>query len=163
MVDKADLIIAVFDASDNLSDEDHQIIDIIKERKSIVLLNKTDLPNKYNEDYLKKLLPNKYIIITSIVSGVGIDKLEHAIKDMFYKGDLEVESDVVVTNLRHKNQLIKAKKNIEDGINGITLSMPLDCIEVDIKDCWENLGQISGDTIGEDILDKIFSEFCIGK
>ncbi|WP_272876595.1 tRNA uridine-5-carboxymethylaminomethyl(34) synthesis GTPase MnmE [Clostridium sp. Cult1] len=163
MVDKADLIIAVFDASDNLSDEDHQIIDIIKERKSIVLLNKTDLPNKYNEDYLKKLLPNKDIIITSIVSGVGIDKLEHAIKDMFYKGDLEVESDVVVTNLRHKNQLIKAKKNIEDGINGITLSMPLDCIEVDIKDCWENLGQISGDTIGEDILDKIFSEFCIGK
>ncbi len=163
MVDKADLIIAVFDASDNLTDEDFQIIDIIKERKSIVLLNKTDLPSEYDEDYLKKLLPDKEIIVTSIISGVGIGRLEQAIKDMFYRGNLEIESDVIVTNLRHKNQLIKARKNIEDGLNGIISNVPLDCIEVDIKNCWENLGEISGDTVGEDILDKIFSEFCIGK
>ncbi|MCF6465986.1 tRNA uridine-5-carboxymethylaminomethyl(34) synthesis GTPase MnmE [Clostridium sp. Cult2] len=163
MVYKADLIIAVFDASDSITEEDYQIIDIIKERKSIVLLNKTDLPSEYDESYLKKLLPDKEIIITSIVSGLGIDKLEYAIKDMFYKGDLEVESDVIITNLRHKNQLLRAKGNIEEGVNGIVSSMPLDCIEVDIKNCWENLGEISGDTVGEDILDKIFSEFCIGK
>lgn len=163
MVDKADLIIAVFDASDNLTDEDYEIIEIIKDKRSIVLLNKSDLPNEYDEVHLKKILPNKKIITTSIIDGIGIDRLENEIKDMFYQGELEVESDTIVTNMRHKNQLVKAKKSLEDGIHGIMANMPLDCIEVDMKNCWENLGEISGDTIGEDILDKIFSEFCIGK
>lgn len=163
MVDKADLIIAVFDASESITDEDYEIIDIVKDKKSIVLLNKSDLPNEYDENDLKKLLPNKEIITTSIATGIGIDKLEQAIKEMFYAGELEIESDIIVTNMRHKDQLIKAKKNIEDGLEGIMLKIPLDCIEVDIKNCWENLGEISGDTVGEDILDKIFSEFCIGK
>ena len=162
-VDKADLIIAVFDASEKITDEDYEIIDIVKNKKSIVLLNKLDLPNEYDENYLKDLLPNKEIITTSITTGVGIDKLEQTIKDMFYTGELEVKSDIIITNMRHKDQLIKAKKNIEDGLEGIISKVPLDCIEVDIKNCWENLGEISGDTVGEDILDKIFSEFCIGK
>ena len=163
MVDRADLIIAVFDASNDLTEEDYHIIDIVKDKRAIVLLNKTDLPNKFDEGTLKSLIPNRDIIVTSILKGIGIDQLEDAIKDMFYKGDLQVESDILVTNVRHKNQLIKAKKNIEDGINGIRSNMPLDCIEVDIKDCWDNLGEISGDTVGEDILDRIFSDFCIGK
>ncbi|HSH34925.1 tRNA uridine-5-carboxymethylaminomethyl(34) synthesis GTPase MnmE [Schnuerera sp.] len=163
MVDKADLIIAVFDASDDITEEDYQIIDIIKKKRSIVLLNKSDLPSEYDENYLKKLLPDKEIIVTSIIKGLGIDRLEQVIKDMFYKGNIDVESDVIITNVRHKNQLLKAKKNIEEGLESIISNIPLDCIEVDIKSCWENLGEISGDTIGEDILDKIFSEFCIGK
>ncbi len=82
---------------------------------------------------------------------------------MFYSGELNIESDAIVTNMRHKNQLIKAEENILDAINGIKINMPLDCIEVDIRNCWDNLGEITGDGIGEDILDKIFSEFCIGK
>jgi tRNA modification GTPase len=163
MVDKADLVIAVFDASESLTEEDYEIIHIVKDKKSIILLNKLDLPNEYDEEYLKNLLPNKEIITTSITAGVGIDKLEEMIKNMFYTGELEVESDAIITNMRHKDQLIKAKGNIEDGLEGIRLNMPLDCIEVDIKNCWNNLGEISGDTVGEDILDKIFSEFCIGK
>lgn len=163
MVYNSDLIIAVFDVSDTITDEDYQIIDIIKDKKSIVLLNKLDLLNEYDEAKLQKLLPDKKIITTSMTTGEGIDELEEAIKDMFYTGKLEVDNDTVITNIRHKNQLIKAEKNIEDGVMGIASNMPLDCIEVDIKDCWENLGEISGDTIGEDILDKIFSEFCIGK
>lgn len=163
MVDKADLIIAVFDASENLTEEDYEIINIVKDKNSIILLNKLDLPNEYDESYLKKLLPNKEIITTSITTGIGIDRLEETIKDMFYSEKLNIESDTIVTNMRHKDQLLKAKKNIDDGIEGIISNVPLDCIEVDIKNCWDNLGEISGDTIGEDILDKIFSEFCIGK
>lgn len=163
MVDKADLIIAIFDASEKLTDEDYEIIDIIKDRNSIVLLNKSDLPNEYDESYLKKLLPNKEVIVTSIIKEVGVSRLEEAIKDMFYSGELEVESDIIVTNMRHKNQLVKAKKSIIDGLEGINVNIPLDLVEVDIKKCWEDLGEISGDTVGEDILDKIFSEFCIGK
>jgi len=163
MVDKADLIIAVFDASDHLSHEDYEIIEIIKNRKAIVLLNKSDLPKQFDESYFREILPDKEIIITSIVSDIGIDELEKAIKNMFYMGEVEIESDAIITNVRHKNQLVKAKKNIEDGIEAIRAYMPLDCIEVDIRTCWENLGEISGDTVAEDILDKIFSEFCIGK
>jgi len=163
MVNKADLIIAVFDISNELSDEDYEIIEIIKDKQAIVLLNKSDLPKKYDKDYFEKLLPDKTIIYTSILEDIGVDALEEEIKRLFYSGDIDIESDVVVTNMRHKNQLIKAKKNIEDGIEGILANVPLDCIEVDIKACWENLGEISGDTVGEDILDRIFSDFCIGK
>ncbi len=82
---------------------------------------------------------------------------------MFYTGEVDTSNQIIVSNMRHKDQLVKAKKNIEDGLKGIKINMPLDCIEVDIKNCWDNLGEISGDTVGEDVLDKIFSEFCIGK
>ena len=82
---------------------------------------------------------------------------------MFYSGEIQTDSTVVVTNIRQKNKLEKALINIESALEDIKLQVPLDCIEVDLRDCWENLGEISGDTIGEDILDKIFSEFCIGK
>lgn len=162
-VEKADLIIAIFDASKELSVEDYKIIELIKDKKSLVLLNKTDLPIKYNESQLKKLINNKEIITTSIISGLGVDVLEKSIKSMFYSGEIEIYSDTIVTNIRHKNQLIKALENISHVIEDIRSNIPIDCIEVDLKNCWENLGEISGDTIGEDILDKIFSEFCIGK
>ena len=94
---------------------------------------------------------------------MGIDVLEDSIKEMFYSGEIELGNDAIITNIRHKNQLVKAKDNILDAINGIKMGMPLDCIEVDIRNCWDNLGEITGDGIGEDILDRIFSEFCIGK
>lgn len=162
-VEKADLIIVVFDASRELSEEDYEIIELIKHKKSIILLNKTDLPTKYDDAYLKSILDKREIITTSITSGIGVDLLEKSIKNMFYSGEVDIYSDAVVTNVRHKNQLVKALENITQAIEDIKGYVPIDCIEVDLKNCWENLGEISGDTIGEDILDKIFSEFCIGK
>ena len=163
VVEDADLIIGIFDASRELTEEDEEIIELIKERQSIVLLNKTDLPNVYNSESLAKILGNEKIINTAISKGEGIDELEKTIIDMFYRGDVEVKDEVMVTKLRHKDQLLKANKNIVDAINGMELNMPLDCIEVDVKNCWTNLGEISGDTVSEDIIDKVFSEFCIGK
>ena len=162
-IESADLIIAVFDGSRDLSEEDYNIIKLIKDKKSLVLLNKTDLPNKYTVEHLEKLLEGIDIISASITNEVGIDELEDRIKRMFYSGEIALDSDVIVTNIRHKNQLEKALKNMENALNDIKSLVPLDCIEVDLRDCWENLGEISGDTISEDILDKIFSEFCIGK
>ena len=163
MVDKADLIIAVFDASESLTEEDFHIIEIIRDKDAIILLNKSDLPNKYGEEDLQNLLPDKNIITTSIANEIGIDILENSIKEMFYSGEIELDNDPMITNIRHKNQLVKAKENISDAMDSIKLGMPLDCIEVDIKNCWDNLGEITGHGIGEDILDRIFSEFCIGK
>lgn len=162
-VHNADLIIAIFDVSRELSEEDYEIIDLIKDRKSLILLNKTDLPAKYDEKYLKGIIGEKDIINTSIISGQGVNILEDSIRTMFYSGEIEIHSDIIVTNVRHKNQLTRALDNINQAIFDIEANVPIDCVEVDLKNCWENLGEISGDTIGEDILDKIFSEFCIGK
>ena len=163
VVSRADLVIAVFDASRELTKEDMDIVDIIKDKKSIALLNKTDLPNKIELEDLQKQLGNKKLIATSIAKGVGVEELEKVIKEMFYSGNVEISDDIIVTNVRHKNQLERAKKNISDVLQGIKQGVPLDCVEVDVKNCWENLGEISGDTVSEDIIDKIFSEFCIGK
>lgn len=162
-IEDADLIIAIFDSSRELTDEDYQIIDLIKGKRSLILLNKTDLPSKYTMKFLQGLIEDKEIISTSISKGEGVDLVEGKIKDMFYSGKIQSDSNVIVTNMRHKNQLEKALINIDSALKDIRAQVPLDCIEVDLRDCWENLGEISGDTVGEDILDKIFSEFCIGK
>ncbi|WFA08312.1 tRNA uridine-5-carboxymethylaminomethyl(34) synthesis GTPase MnmE [Tissierella sp. Yu-01] len=163
IVNEADLIIAIFDLSRELTDDDKEILELIKDKKTIILLNKSDLPKKFDEDYFKNYIKDKEIITTSIASGLGIEQLENSIRNMFYAGEVEINSDIVVNNVRHKNQLEKAYNNIESFIKDIQNSVPIDCLEVDLKNCWENLGEISGDTISEDILDKIFSEFCIGK
>lgn len=162
-IEGADLIIAIFDLSSDLSQEDHEIIDLIKDKKTIVLLNKSDLPNKYDEDYFKSYVKESEIIISSISTGIGLEQLENSIRNMFYSGEVEINSDIVITNMRHKNQLEKALANITSVEVDLEALVPLDCLEVDLKNCWENLGEITGDTIGEDILDKIFAEFCLGK
>ncbi len=162
-INDADLVIAVFDISKELTPEDYEIISLTSKKKSIVLLNKTDLEPKYDIEYLKSLVGNRQIITTSITEGVGIDELENAIRDMFYAGEVEIEGDAMITNIRHKELLMKSLENISQAINDIKYNVPIDCIEVDLRSCWENLGGISGDTIDEDILDKIFAEFCIGK
>lgn len=163
LIDKGDLAVVVFDASEDLTDEDMSIIDMIKDKKSIILLNKTDLKVKTNEDTIKKYLPNKKIINTSMTKGKGLEILEETIKDMFFKGEVKVTDDIIVNNVRHKDLLIKSKKNIQESLDSIEMGMPIDCIEVDVKECWNNLGEINGDTVGEDIIDRIFSDFCIGK
>lgn len=163
MVDKADLVIAVFDASRELSSEDFRVFELIENKKAIILFNKTDLPNVYDISKLENLAKGKKVISTSISEGKGIELVEDTIKEMFYSGDVYSKDDVIITNVRHKKQLEKAKDSICDAIEGIKSNVPLDCVEVDIRSCWESLGEISGDVVSEDIIDKIFSEFCIGK
>lgn len=163
LIDKGDLAIVVFDASKELSEEDMNIIELIKNKKSIILLNKTDLEVKTTEEIIKKYLPNKIIINTSMIKGKGLESLEEAIKDMFFKGEVKVTDEIIINNVRHRDLLLKAKKNIEEALGSIEMGMPIDCIEVDVKECWNNLGEINGDTVGEDIIDRIFSDFCIGK
>lgn len=162
-LENADLIIGVFDVSRDFTEEDKEIINLLKNKKSIVLLNKIDIESSFKDKFLKELEGINHIIETSIIENVGVKTLEEDIKDLFYEGDLNIESDVVITNIRHKTQLEKAKKNIQSAIRDIDMDVPLDCIEIDLKNAWEDLGEISGETIAEDILDKIFKDFCIGK
>lgn len=163
LTNKADLIIAVFDASRDLTKDDLNVIEYIRNRKAIVLLNKTDLPRKIAEKDIKKILPDKKVIKTSMTEKIGVDELEETLRDMFFKGEVSIADNIIVTNVRHRDLLIKAKKNIEEALESITMGLTIECIEVDLKNCWHNLGEITGDTITEDIIDKIFQEFCIGK
>ncbi len=162
-LENSDLIIAVFDVSRDFTHEDIEIMKLLENKKSIVLLNKIDLKPSFKDKFLKELKDIDHIIETSIIENIGVKTLEEDIKDLFYEGDLNIESDIVITNIRHKTQLEKAQKKMQNAIKDIDMDIPLDCIEIDLRNAWEDLGEISGDTVAEDILDKIFRDFCIGK
>ncbi len=162
-LDKADLIIAIFDISRDLNKDDYHIMDLIKDKKTIVLLNKTDLPRLYDENYFSNYFKNSQIINASMIKNIGIEELEDAIRAMFYGGEIAIHSDMVINNIRHKKQLELANEDIKSVLNDLKIGVPLDCLEVDLRSCWENLGEITGESLDEDILDRIFSEFCIGK
>ena len=159
----ADLIIVVLDASGDLTKEDLEIMDLIGSKKALIIINKTDLPQKLNVDEVKDIIKDKDIIEISILENIGIEKIEDALVNMVYQGEVKAKDSMLVTNVRHKNALERALKSIKDGIKAIKEQLPLDFIEVDIRDTWEALGEITGDTVGEDLLEHIFENFCIGK
>ena len=160
---KADLIILVLNASESLSHEDETIMKLLAHRPAIILMNKTDLPIKLEEEDILNKLPGKKLIRVSILDGTGLDTLEEAIVDLVYGGMVTNKESSLVTNVRHKNALERAEFAMSDALSAIENNLSLDFVEVDVKNCWEDLGEILGETMGEDVLDKIFSTFCIGK
>lgn len=159
----SDLSIVIFDSSRELDDEDLEIISLVKDRKSIVLLNKTDLPKKLEESDIKSKLKDTKIINTTITEGDGLDILEDTLHDMFMSSEVKIGDSTIINNTRHRDQLMKSKKNMVEAIEAIGANMPIDCIEVDIRNAIESLGEITGDSVGEDIINAIFKNFCIGK
>lgn len=160
---KADLIIFMLDASSELTKEDFEILKLIKERRALVIINKTDLPSKLDEQAISEYIEDKKIIRLSVTEEKGIEELENAIVDMVYAGDVRSKDRLLVTNVRHKNALERAFVAIEEGLEAMEKRLPMDFIEVDVKDCWEALGEITGETVAEDLIDHIFQNFCIGK
>lgn len=159
----ADLIIVMLDASRELTEEDKQIMELIGSKKALVIINKTDLPKKLDFEEVEKIIGNKKIIKVSIVEEKGLEEIEDALVDMVYQGQVRAKDSLLVTNIRHKNALERALESIKDSTKAIKQKLPLDFVEVDIKNTWEALGEITGDTAGEDLLDHIFKNFCIGK
>jgi len=160
-IDEADLVILILDSSNKLSLEDREIIEYIKEKKYIVLLNKSDLGGKIEMDELKNL-KSKYITKISVKTGEGLNYVKEHIKDLFFKGEIKTEG-VFVTNNRHKQSLIRAKENLESSLNALEYTSAIDLASIDIRNAWANLGEITGEALEEDIIHKIFSEFCLGK
>lgn len=160
-IDMADLILMVFDASTAIESEDKMILEAIKGKNVIYLLNKTDLPEQINFEALDTIKNN--IIKISIVNNEGLDKIEEKVKAEFLKGSLSVENDIIVNNLRHKDLLYKARKSISEVLESIKNSATLECLQVDIMNTLEYLGEITGESVKDDLIDKIFAEFCIGK
>ena len=153
----------VLDASRKLSEEDIEILEKLKDKQTIVLLNKNDLKQEIEEEKILKYVENNSIIKISALQQEGIEELQDKIESMVYKGSIKNNSSLVVTNSRHKDALSKAYKSATDALIALEQSMPFDFVEVDLKNIWDYLGYINGDTVTDDLLDNIFHNFCIGK
>ena len=163
LIKEADLIISIFDSSKPLTEEDYKIIDLVKNKKTIYLLNKFDLSEKNTEtiNYISNL--NKNVLKASMKEKMGLDELYKMISDMFKKNEIEINDGIVITNVRHKNLIHKAMQSIEKAQECIGNDMTIDIIAIYIKETLENLGEITGNNVSEDIINKIFSKFCLGK
>lgn len=159
----ADLVIAIFDSSKELTVEDEEILNIIKNKKSIILLNKADLNSVLTENDAKFKEITENVIKISALNGVGLEKLYNLISKMFSLEEINVDNDVIVTNLRHKNLISKAIENVKKAKNTVQENMPIDIIAIFIKDILEDLGNITGEVVTDDIINEIFSKFCLGK
>ncbi|WP_294785583.1 tRNA uridine-5-carboxymethylaminomethyl(34) synthesis GTPase MnmE [uncultured Eubacterium sp.] len=161
-IEKADLIIYVVDSSTELDENDHEIIEAIQDKKAIVLLNKSDLDTKTNADVLKKYL-DKPILSISAKNNTGIHTLENLIEEMFFSGKLSFNDEVYITNIRQKNALAEAKSSLQMVLQSIDDGMPEDFFTIDMMNAYETLGTIIGESVGEDLVNEIFSKFCMGK
>ena len=160
---EADLIIAIFDSTKELSSEDLEILNLIKGKKSIVILNKIDLNAilSENDDRFTNVSDN--ILKLSALNGEGLEKLYETISKMFSLNEINLDNEIVITNLRHKNLISKALINVKKSEEAIEQNMPVDIIAIFIKDILEDLGNITGDVVTDDIINEIFSKFCLGK
>ena len=164
IADSADLIIAIFDSSKELTAEDKEILELIKNKKSIILLNKIDLQTSKideNQPCLKEV--SDYIIKISALNQIGLEKLEQAILDMFQLNEINLDNEIVITNIRHKALIHQAIEDVKKAKDAIQKQIPLDMIAIFIKDILEDLGNITGDVVTEDIINEIFARFCLGK
>jgi len=159
---EADLIIYVVDASRELDENDFDIIHMIQDKKAVVLLNKSDLDTVVTENMIK-LYIEKPILSISAKEESGIKELEDTLKNMFFHGEISFNDEVYITNIRHKTALKDAYDSLEKVNVSIENNMPEDFYSIDLLDAYEFLGSITGETIGEDLVNEIFSKFCMGK
>lgn len=158
----ADLVIYVVDSSVPLDENDKEIIKLISDKKSIVLLNKTDLESIVSKDDIKEIINTEPIEI-SAKENIGIDDIKNRIKEMFYDGMVSYNHEIFITNARHKEALVNAKKSLELVIVSIDDEMPEDFFSIDLMGAYEELGYIIGEEVSDDLVNEIFSKFCMGK
>ncbi len=160
----ADLVIYVVDSSVPLDKNDFDIMKMIKDKKSIVLFNKTDLNSEISLDELKKFLNNNVIIIkTSTKENTGIEDLEKAVQKLFFSGKIDLDSEIMITNLRHKESLEEALDGLKLVKESLKAYMPEDFYSIDLMNSYLSLGKIIGEEISDDLMNEIFSKFCMGK
>ncbi len=160
---EAQLILAIFDNTKELEPEDIEILKLIQDKNAIILLNKVDEKEENLETKKELLEAKKSIIKISAKEGRGIEELYQEIEKMFEIKDLSRGEEVLITNIRHKNQIELALKNIEEAKTAVINNMPIDMIAISIKQILEELGKITGENVSEDIINEIFSKFCLGK
>ena len=162
LVEKADLILYLIDGSKELDDNDREIIDMIRNRKCIVILNKTDLDLKVTQEKAEQET-GRSVIPVSAKEKTGIEKIEDRIEEMFLSGRIDFNDEVVITNVRHQNAVREAKNSLEMVVRSIDDGMPEDFFTIDLMNAYEQLGTILGEELGDDLANEIFARFCMGK
>ncbi len=158
----AELILYVMNNNDELTPEDLELLESADDKKVIGIVNKLDLENKLDINYLEEHFKIP-LIKTSIINGEGVDDLENEIQEMFFEGSLSSADSTYVSNNRHINLLEQAKTAIEDAISSAEMDVPVDIIQIDLIKTWELLGEVIGEDVSEQLIDKLFSQFCLGK
>lgn len=164
VIDLADLVLLVLDAGRGLNENDYSIIGLLSGKKTIFLINKVDLAEKHiRESEVRGLLPGTPLLWISAEKGTGLNDLEDTIMEMVMGGQVSASDAVVVSNVRHRQALVKAARHLSDALAEIRQKVPVDVVAIDLRSAWEALGEITGSTVTEDLIDRIFAEFCIGK
>ena len=163
IANEADLIIAIFDASKELTQEDLEILNLAKNKKTIIILNKMDLESKIDENNERLKAVSNSILKISALKKQGIEELYDEISNLFELNEINLDQDIVITNVRHKNLIEKALESVKKAKETMENKMPLDIIAIFIKDILEDLANITGEIVTDDIIDEIFSKFCLGK
>jgi len=159
----ADLLLIVLNRSEPLHEDDRTLLAQTAGRQAVVILNKSDLPAQLDEAEVRGLLPGTAIVPMSVKEGRGMDELGQAIADLFFGGKLEGGEAAYVSNARHAALLKQAEQALVDAVESTDAGMPIDIVQIDVRTAWERLGEITGDTAGESLIDQIFSQFCLGK
>lgn len=163
ILDDADLVLFMLDAAAGIEEEDRRIAELVSGKKGFLLINKTDVRPDLDLDQVLELVKDLVQVKLSLKSGAGLEELKDCIAETVMAGRVDAGEGVMVTNVRHRNALVEARDSLREVLNALAAEMPTDCMAIDLKNAWEKLGEITGDTLGEDIIDRIFSEFCIGK
>ncbi|MCF0144818.1 MAG: GTP-binding protein, partial [Firmicutes bacterium] len=159
----ADFVIFIVDGSKPLSEEDELIISYLEGRKALVLINKSDLGSVIKPAELAAGLPECKIIETSLIKGEGITEIEDTIEELVYGGEISQEESIMVNNVRQENLLRKASRAAGDAIEMSRMQEALDIIEIDVRNAYDFLGEIIGETVSDDIINEVFARFCLGK
>ncbi|MBY0595951.1 tRNA uridine-5-carboxymethylaminomethyl(34) synthesis GTPase MnmE [Bacillus bingmayongensis] len=163
MMGQADLVLIVVNYSEALTTEDEELFRAVQGKDFIVIVNKTDLPKQIDMERVTELSGENRMITTSLIEEKGVDELEKAIADLFFEGTIESADMTYVSNARHIGLLTQAEKTIGDAIEAIENGVPIDMVQIDLTRTWEILGEITGDTVHESLIDQLFSQFCLGK
>lgn len=162
-VNEADLILLVLNASEPLHEDELALMEQIRGRQCIVIMNKMDLPQQLDMDILRRYYPDELIVPMSVLTQEGVDRLEEAISSLFFSGKIEGGDLTYVSNVRHIALLKKAKRSLQDAYDAAEQLIPIDMIQIDVRLAWEQLGEILGEAVGDSLIDQIFSQFCLGK
>jgi tRNA modification GTPase len=162
-LEQADLILLVLNYAEPLTVEDRQLLEWVRKQTAVVIVNKTDLPRQIDLNEVRELAGDLPLITTSLKEERGIEDLEEAISELFKLGKVDMADGTYVSNARHIHLLKKALESVREVVQGIDAGMPLDMVEIDMKNAWQFLGEVIGDAVAEDLIDQIFSQFCLGK
>ena len=160
---EADLILFVLNNNEPLTEDDQTLFEVIKNEDVIVIINKTDLEQRLDVSELREMIGDMPLIQTSMLKQEGIDELEIQIKDLFFDGEVQNQDMTYVSNSRHISLLKQARQSIQDAIDAAESGIPMDMVQIDLTRTWEILGEIIGESASDELIDQLFSQFCLGK